>query len=278
MPSADAAQTASGAPSTCSGQAPSTSLGQAPSTGSTSSPQASSGQAPSKAFSLASIVLPVYNQADHIGQRVEAYVEELRGSALPWELILVTNACRDDSAKVAGELALRFPEVRTIDSVPGGWGLAVKLGLKEARGDLLAYTNTARTDPLTLRQIFDVAVANPGSVVKARRSARGAWRKLGSTLYNLECRLLFGLRWGDVNGTPKFFPRRFDRLLMLRRDDDLIDAEFSMLCSRNGYPLIEVPVVWGKRTSGKSTTKLSSAVKMYLGAYQLSKTSRTGAQ
>lgn len=224
-----------------------------------------------------SVVLPVYNQADHIGARVDSYLDALQGVPYPVELVLVTNACRDASAKVCGELAQNRPGVRTIDTPRGGWGLAVKLGLREATGDLLGYTNTARTEPEALRGVLDFALTHPGHVVKARRSARGAWRKLGSMLYNLECRLLFGLRWGDVNGTPKFFPRKFEKLLTLQQDGDLIDAEFSMLCARNGYPLTEVPIPWGKRSGGKSTTKISSAIRMYRGAFQLARAARRGA-
>jgi glycosyltransferase involved in cell wall biosynthesis len=223
---------------------------------------------------LISIVLPVHNQAGHIGQRMQSYLEVLADLDRPVELILVTNACSDTSPGVCRELALRDGRVIAVDSQRGGWGLAVKLGLQTARGELLAYTNTARTDGATLRQALDLAMARPDSVVKVRRQSRGLWRGLGSTLYNWECRLLFGLHWGDVNGTPKFFPRRFSRLLALRRDDDLIDAEFSMLCRRHGYPVIELPVRWGERSGGKSTTKISSAIKMYVGAYQLAKASR----
>jgi glycosyltransferase involved in cell wall biosynthesis len=223
---------------------------------------------------LISIVLPVHNQAGHIGQRVQSYLGALSDLNRPVELILVTNACSDASPRVCRELAQRDSRVIAVDSERGGWGLAVKLGLQKARGELLAYTNTARTDETTLRQTLDAALAHPDSVVKALRTSRGLWRGLGSKLFNWECRLLFGLRWSDVNGTPKFFPRRFDRLLALRREDDLIDAEFSMLCRRHGYPVIELPVRWGERSGGKSTTKLSSAIKLYVGAYQLAKASR----
>jgi hypothetical protein len=114
------------------------------------------------------------------------------------------------------------------------------------------------------------ALAYPNVVVKANRKIReGTRRRLGSLLYNIECRWLFDLANWDVNGTPKVFPRSFEQLLTLRRDDDLIDAEFSAICRREGYPMIEVPVFSTRRHGGKSTTNLGSAVKMYWGAYLL---------
>jgi hypothetical protein len=107
-------------------------------------------------------------------------------------------------------------------------------------------------------------------VVKANRKIRDSWRRrLGSLVYNLECRALFDLPTWDINGTPKVFPRSFGKLLELEREDDLIDAEFNAICRREGYQVIEVPVLSTRRHGGTSTTNYGSALKMYWGAWQL---------
>ncbi len=92
---------------------------------------------------------------------------------------------------------------------------------------------------------------NPQTVIKATRLGRSGLRKIGSALYNRECRLLHKVPCLDVNGTPKLFPRSFDRLLELTRDDDLIDLEFLMICRREGYPVEEIPIVAGRRHGGE---------------------------
>jgi hypothetical protein len=146
----------------------------------------------------------------------------------------------------------------------------VRLGLGAARGDLLCYTNSARTTAEDLLLFVLYARSHPDVVLKANRKIRERWtRRLGSLVYNLECRVLFDLSNWDVNGTPKIFPRTFGRLLALSRDDDLIDAEFSMICRREGYPMLEVPIFSSRRHGGRSTTTLRSAVRMYWGAYRL---------
>jgi hypothetical protein len=107
-------------------------------------------------------------------------------------------------------------------------------------------------------------------VIKANRKMRESFRRrLGSLLYNLECRAFFDLPTWDVNGTPKVFPRSFDKLLQLTCDNDLIDAEFNAICRREEYPVLEVPILVTKRHGGKSTTNYLSAVKLYWGAYEL---------
>jgi len=217
-----------------------------------------------------SVVLPVYNQADHIRSVVEGHLAALTRVPDATELVLVPNGCRDDSEAVCRTLAAAHASVRVVPSARGGWGVAVKTGLAAARGELLCYTNSARTEPEELTLMLLYAVAYPRTVVKANRKIREHWRRrLGSLLYNLECRALFDLSYWDVNGTPKVFPRSFDRLLTLTRDDDLIDAEFCMTCRRENYPMVEVPIFSHRRHGGASTTTLRSAMRMYLGAIEL---------
>ncbi|MGD0043609.1 MAG: glycosyltransferase, partial [Isosphaeraceae bacterium] len=218
---------------------------------------------------LVSIVLPVHNQADHIEAVVTGYEAALSKVGCRHELILVCNNCRDQSLSICQELARSRENIRVINSLEGGWGLAVKLGLKHAAGAWLAYTNSARTRPDQLAAVVLQALVNPDSAVKASRQGRTGMRMLGSSLYNIECRYLFNIACSDVNGTPKVFPRGFDRLLSLTRDDDLIDLEFLVVCRREGYRVLEVPIFSGKRHGGDSTTRLASALRLYSGAYRM---------
>ncbi len=219
---------------------------------------------------LISIVLPIHNQADHVSSVVQEYEEALSRVPNPHELFLVVNGCRDNSLEICRALAEQYGSVRVIHSEKGGWGLAVRLGLREARGEVLCYTNSARTSAQDLTLLLLYAIACPNVVIKANRKIRENWhRRLGSLLYNLECRALFDLSYWDINGTPKVFPRSFDRLLTLTRDDDLIDVEFNIICRREGYRMIEVPIFSYMRHGGRSATNYRSAIKLYCGAIQL---------
>jgi glycosyltransferase involved in cell wall biosynthesis len=228
-----------------------------------------------RAERLASVVLPVHNQADHIESIVLGYREVLARLPLGHELVLVPNASRDATAEICHRLAAELDQIRVVELAEGGWGRAVRAGLAAAAGDLLCYTNSARTSPQMLSLALLYASANPDVVVKAQRRIRDNWRRqLGSLVYNLECRVLFGLASWDINGTPKAFPRTYGKLLELSSDDDLIDAEFVVTCRREGYPIIEVPSTITLRHGGASTTNFRSAGRMYRGALALR--ARTG--
>jgi glycosyltransferase involved in cell wall biosynthesis len=223
-----------------------------------------------------SIILPVHNDGDYLGEVVASYESILNRLGRSYELVLVTNACTDRSPSICAGLAREDPRVVHIDLAAGGWGRAVRAGLRASSGKTICYTNLARTSAQTLGLLLAYNLAFPDVVVKASRKVRDNWkRRLGSLIYNLECRALFDLAVWDVNGTPKIFPRGFEQLLTVTRDDDLIDAEFVARCRQEGYPVVDVPVISTGRHGGRSTTRYSSALRMYAGAVSLHRALRS---
>jgi hypothetical protein len=215
-----------------------------------------------------SIILPVRNQADHIAGLVELYRKEFKGRS--WEIILVPNACSDDSPRLCRKMAAKGRGIRVVENPAGGWGLSVRVGLKAAKGRFLCYTNSARTDPATIPPLFEQVKKNPGTLAKVRRHSRGHFlREFGSMIYNFECRLLFGIRCRDVNGTPKVFEAGLLRRLKLASKGDLLDAELLAQCRRLQVPILETPVGGWSRHGGKSSTNFKSAARMYWGAMRL---------
>ena len=218
---------------------------------------------------MITLILPCRNQADHIGALLTRYLRALEGVG-PFELIAVPNKCSDATQQIVEELARADSRLRVAANPLGGWGRSVRVGLEAARGTILAYTNTARTEPESLPAFFQVFAENPRHLVKARRIERNApLREIGSFLYNAEAKLLFGLGCGDVNGTPKIFGAEFYRDLCLTADGDLLDLELMSQARRRGVAIREIPVAGFKRHGGKSTTTLRSAWAMYVGALRL---------
>ena len=222
---------------------------------------------------LASVVLPVYNQAEHIGETLHEYADSLARLPFPFELIAVVNGVRRDrSLEICQQAERDLAVVRTLCLDQGGWGRAVRHGLANARGDLICYTNSSRTSAQDLLMFMLFGSVHPDCVIKANRKIRESTRRrLGSLLYNLECRALFDLPYWDINGTPKVFSRQLSHLMELTRNDDLIDLEFNVVCRRNNYRVVEVPIVSVSRHSTGSTTGYGTAMRLYRGAWEMKK-------
>lgn len=216
-----------------------------------------------------SLVLPCRNQADHIGEVIPRYFAPLDSLGIAYEIIMVPNASTDATEEVVQAIAATDPRVRVVVNPAGGWGLSVRMGLDAARGSILAYTNTARTDPESLPEFIRLYQAS-GGMVKARREARQApLREFGSLVYNLEAWVCFGVRTSDVNGTPKIFPKTFYDDAAPTSDGDLIDLELMVRATEQQLPLSEITVRGFKRHGGKSSTNFTSAWNMYAGALGL---------
>jgi glycosyltransferase involved in cell wall biosynthesis len=219
-----------------------------------------------------SVVLPCRNQEDHIAEVVRSYAAPLQATGRSYELVTVPNACTDRTPEIVRALAEGDPRIRVADNPRGGWGLSVLTGLAAARGSVLCYTNSARTDPGHVAAVLDLCVKNAPCLVKVRREKRGApLREAGSWLYNLEGRLLFRLAARDVNGTPKAFPRELYRELRLFSEGDLLDLELLAKATRRGVRVIELPVEGFRRHGGRSGTNLRTAFGLYAGALRLKK-------
>ena len=126
---------------------------------------------------LLSLVLPVHNQADHIRAIVESYVAGLALLPLRYEIILVVNGSSDGSLETCRGLEARREAVRVIELDERGWGRSVRAGLASAEGDLLCFTNSARTTREILTLMLAYALAYPVVVLKANRRIRESRRR-----------------------------------------------------------------------------------------------------
>ncbi len=211
-----------------------------------------------------SIVLPVPQFDRQVLSTVDRYRETAEELGVALELIVVTPVVKQAQKVPAGAA------IRILELVDWSWGRAVRRGLAQAKGDVLGYTNLNRTSAETLALMLAYTLSYRGVVLKANRRTRDSVaQRLGSLLFNAECWKLLDLASWDINGTPKMFPRACSRLLELRRDDDLIDAEFMLVCQDENYPLLEIPTSAVPQRRDWPRTSLRQALRMYVGAFQL---------
>ncbi len=216
------------------------------------------------------IILPVYNQESHVEIIYKNYIAKLNEEDFSYELIFVVNGSRDGSYEKCRSLANINKNIKAYELKESGWGRAVKYGIEKADADLIAYTNSARTQIDDLITTIKFAKVDGNTVVKTNRIIRESFiRRLGSVIYNFENRNFFNTAIWDVNGTPKVFPRHIIKNMEILCENDLIDAELMARCRKENITIIEVPVYSTGRISGKSTTNLRSAMKMYFGLIKL---------
>lgn len=96
------------------------------------------------------VIMPTYNRAAILASTLDDFTK-LDAPKVPWELIVVANACTDDTDDVVRSFAGRLP-VRLVHESQAGKNYANNRGIQVAKGDVLVFTDddvTPRADWLT---------------------------------------------------------------------------------------------------------------------------------
>lgn len=200
---------------------------------------------------LSAIVL-CYRAEEAIHRLLAPLVDELNGSGLRWELVLVANykpGQENRTPTVVEAFARGRGDVRTVArEKKGAIGWDMRSGLEAATGDsLVVIDGDLQNPPVDVLRAHRLLKETGASLVKGRRALRhdGPLRRAISIAYNAVFRIMFGTRglW-DINGKPKGLSRDAYETLALRSDDWFIDAEIVLSVRRLGLDIRELPVTF----------------------------------
>jgi glycosyltransferase involved in cell wall biosynthesis len=213
-------------------------------------PAATSGTPPGLSF-----FFPAYNDGGTIASLVIRAVQ-VAGTLTPdFEIIVVNDGSKDDTAAILDELARTYPQLRVIHhSVNRGYGGALRSGFAAASKALIAYTDgDAQYDPAEVAVLWKHLTPDADMVNGYKISrADPAHRIVIGRLYHHTVKLLFRLQVRDVDCDFRLMRREiFDRV-RLERDTGVICLEMMRKIQDAGFRIVEVPVHHYHRTHGQS--------------------------
>jgi glycosyltransferase involved in cell wall biosynthesis len=216
--------------------------------------QAAAAIGPSADSGSISAFFPCYNDAATLKKVVEKALAVLSGISDDFEIIIVDDGSRDESPRIADELAARYPEVRTVHHEANrGYGGALKTGISSSTKSWVFYTDGDGQydveDLLKLRPLTGRA-----DVVNGFKSGRhDPWYRvvLGAT-YNFLIHRLFALPIKDVDCDFRLMRGDMVRSLDLQSDGGAICVEMVKGLQAGGATFAEVPVGHHEREAGKS--------------------------
>jgi len=173
-----------------------------------------------------SIVIPVYNSAEIVGETVDRVVEVFTEAGLRHEVVLVNDGSTDGSWDVIAERARRIPSVVALDLLKNyGQHYANLAGLRQATGDyVITMDDDLQNPPDQALVLIDKAMAGHEVVFgEFEQKQAASHRRLGSRLIGLINRRVFGQ-------PPDLVVSNFR---ILRRD--VVDR---ILSSRTSYPYL----------------------------------------
>jgi polyisoprenyl-phosphate glycosyltransferase len=137
---------------------------------------------PSAQDPYVSIILPCYNEQDHVTAEVARICAAMDSSGYSYELLAFDDASTDQTLARLHEAAPRFPHLRIVHfHRNGGSGTVRRIGTQQSRGEIVVWTDADMTYPndripeLVQMLEKDSAV---DQVVGARTSEQGSHRLL----------------------------------------------------------------------------------------------------
>jgi glycosyltransferase involved in cell wall biosynthesis len=128
------------------------------------------------------IVLPCYNEQDHVMTEIERITQAMAASPFRYELLVIDDKSTDNTLAVLTEAAPRFPHMRLMPfQRNGGSGTARRIGTSEARGDIVVWTDADMTYPNErIPEFIQYLLDSPhvDQVVGARTSEQGTYKFL----------------------------------------------------------------------------------------------------
>lgn len=207
---------------------------------------------------ILSIIIPCYNEAENLSDIIRC-VSSLSAVDAELEVVLVNNGSTDHTAAVLdAELPPgRYPHVRSITVERNqGYGHGILSGLREARGDFLAWTHAdLQTDPTDVLRAWDLLRTGnqpERTLIKGKRCKRNPLDAFFTLGMSLAVWWKLGIWLDDINAQPKLFSRQLFLTLPNPPLDFSLDLSIIYFVKKNGYILKNIPVIYRKRIHGKA--------------------------
>jgi glycosyltransferase involved in cell wall biosynthesis len=193
-----------------------------------------------------SVVIPAYNEARRLPSTLSAWRAYLAAQPFDWELVVVDDGSRDDTAAVATGIASRVIRLQP----NRGKGGAVKAGVLQARGSVIAYADAdLNIGPEHLSEALRL-LDSGADLVAGRRdlaeyaAAEGPIRLLAGGLVQLTRRTLVMSSIRDTQCGFKVFRRELALQVFNRTriTSFAFDIEVLFLARRLGARIVELPV------------------------------------
>jgi glycosyltransferase involved in cell wall biosynthesis len=141
-----------------------------------------------------SVVIPVYNSAQLVGQTIDQVIGFFEGQGWAYELILVNDGSRDESWRILQEKAREYSQIVVINLLHNyGQHTAIYCGFERCTGDwAITLDDDLQNPPDQIVHLVEKAAEGHDVIYGRPRSKRHAWyRRLGSSLIGLVNRRVF---------------------------------------------------------------------------------------
>ena len=211
---------------------------------------------------LISIVIPIYNEAEHLDKSVHVIVQQIENLDIPFELIFVDDGSKDDSWNIITKLKRDTPQIRALKfSRNFGKEKALCAGLEIAIGDGVIIMDADLQHPPKLIKAMIEAWEQGAEVVECVKVDRGGEpfvNKVGSRLFYSMLKNFSGY---SLNGASDFKLLDKKVLEQWKRLDER-NVFFRGMTAWLGFKVVKLPFSVEQRAGGTSAWSMKALVQL----------------
>ncbi|MDQ3512835.1 MAG: glycosyltransferase family 2 protein [Chloroflexota bacterium] len=211
-----------------------------------------------------SLVVPAYNEMARIEASLAAILDFFAHQPYTTEVILADDGSTDGTAETARAMLAGHPTARVLTIPHGGKARAVRQGMTEARGELIAFSDIDLATPLHYLDDLRASVLGGCHIAIASREGIGArrldepgYRHVMGRVFNLLVRIVVLPGIDDTQCGFKMFERQTARAILAASrlyasaDERVVgprvtafDVELLFVAKHLGYRVCPIPVIW----------------------------------
>ena len=220
-----------------------------------------------------SVVIPAHDEAGSIVATVTEIADCLAANEIDYEVLVVDDASKDETAALVADLGARNPRIRCIRSPnPPGFGFAVRAGLDRFEGDAVVIVMADASDDPQDIVAYHRLLESGADCAFGSRFVRGARihdyprvKLVLNRIVNTGIRVLFRHRYNDTTNAFKGYRREvIETVQPLFSNHFNLTVELPLKAIARGHGFEVVPIAWRNRTSGESKLHLHEMGSRYL--------------
>lgn len=202
-----------------------------------------------------SLFLPAYNEAENIAKTVTDADKVLKKVAKEYEILVVEDGSKDNTAQIVKELMRRNKTLRMIQHQPNrGYGGAFKSGLYSSKYELVSFIDSDNQFDYSEISKFLPHIDKFDLVIGYRLKRKDSFlRSLNAFIWKLWIYFLFGLWVKDIDCAFKLIKKSVINSIQLETESALTSAEFLIKAKQKGFTLKQIGVHHYPRTAGQQT-------------------------
>ena len=211
-------------------------------------------------MNFVSVIVPCYNEEKNIKSTVAKTIPVLKKITGKWEIILVNDGSKDNTAAVLTSIKKQFPQqIKIITHNPNrGYGGAVKSGLYNSKYKWITFTDSdGQFDFGEVVNLIKKQQQTQADIVIGYYLSRQVSKLtiLTSKIWELIVFILFGLKVTDIDCAFKLIRKKVvDTIPKLESERGaFISSEFLIKAKKAGFKIAEVGVHHYPRTEGQAT-------------------------